>query len=202
MERRGMSRSSGAVEPGSAITIVSGLPRSGTSLMMQMLVAGGMSALTDQVRRPDEDNPRGYYEWEAIKGLRKHPELILRAEGMVVKVVSELLTSLPVGPAYQVIFMERPLPEVLQSQQAMLRRRGRMNEVHGEEMAQAFREHLMEVREWLESRQDVAVCRIGYRRLLAKPIAHAAEIAAFLGIPLALGAMVSQVDNQLYRNRG
>ena len=106
------------------ITIVSGLPRSGTSLMMQMLAAGGMTLLTDLERKPDVDNPRGYCEWEPIKLLPKQPNRIDEAEGKVVKVISQLLLSLPPGRNYKVIFMERPLPEVLASQDEMLKRRG------------------------------------------------------------------------------
>ena len=106
------------------ITIVSGLPRSGTSLMMQMLAAGGMPLLTDLERKPDIDNPRGYCEWEPIKLLPKEPNRIDEAEGKAVKVISQLLLSLPSGRNYKVIFMERPLPEVLASQDEMLKRRG------------------------------------------------------------------------------
>ena len=101
------------------ITIVSGLPRSGTSLMMQMLVAGGMAALSDGERKADTDNPRGYLEWERIKQLPKEPSLIGEAEGKVVKVISQLLLSLPDGHEYRVVFMQRPLPEVLKSQDEM-----------------------------------------------------------------------------------
>ena len=106
------------------ITIVSGLPRSGTSLMMQMLAAGGMSILSDGERRADVDNPRGYLEWERIKQLPKNPGCIAEAEGKAVKVISQLLLSLPAQHEYRVIFMQRPLPEVMASQDEMLRRRG------------------------------------------------------------------------------
>ena len=106
------------------ITIVSGLPRSGTSLMMQMLAAGGMTALSDGERKADTDNPKGYLEWERIKQLPKQPDLIAEAEGKVVKVISQLILSLPDGHEYKVVFMQRPLPEVLKSQEEMLKRRG------------------------------------------------------------------------------
>ena len=184
------------------ITIVSGLPRSGTSLMMQMLVAGGMRALTDKVRHPDEDNPRGYLEWEPIKRLPREPSLIFSAEGMAVKVVSELLTSLPLGPEYRVVFLERPLAEVLQSQEAMLRRQGKMDAVETDAVARAFRQHLADLRDWLASREDVAVCRIGFRKLLHDPSAQSSAVRDFLGIPLDVEAMSRQVDQRLYRNRG
>src|ERR1700689_227732 len=106
------------------ITIVSGLPRSGTSLMMQMLAAGGMTVLSDGERKADADNPRGYLEWERIKQLPKDPACIAEAEGKCVKVISRLLLSLPEGHEYRILFMERPLPEVLASQDVMLRNRG------------------------------------------------------------------------------
>jgi hypothetical protein len=106
------------------ITIVSGLPRSGTSLMMQMLAAGGMSVVTDGERQADADNPRGYFEWERIKLLPKRPDCIAEGEGKVVKVISQLLFALPPGREYRVIFMQRPLPEVVASQAEMIRRRG------------------------------------------------------------------------------
>ena len=106
------------------IIIVSGLPRSGTSLMMQMLAAGGMPILSDGERKADTDNPKGYMEWERIKQLPKEPGLIAEGEGKVVKVISQLLLSLPPAYQYRVIFMQRPLPEVMASQDEMLRRRG------------------------------------------------------------------------------
>lgn len=108
----------------SMITIVSGPPRSGTSLMMQMLVAGGMTPLADGRRQAEADNPRGYLEWEGIKQLPKDPNCIAEGEGKVVKVISRLLLSLPAGHEYRVIFTQRPLPEVLASQDRM-RRSGR-----------------------------------------------------------------------------
>src|SRR5260370_20318317 len=106
------------------ITIVSGLPRSGTSLMMQMLDAGGLPVLSDGERRADTDNPKGYLEWERIKQLPKDPSLIAEAEGKVVKVISQLILSLPSDHEYRIVFMQRPLPEALKSQEEMLRRRG------------------------------------------------------------------------------
>src|SRR5947207_7639439 len=124
------------------ITIVSGLPRSGTSLMMQMLGAGGMTLLTDFERKADADNPRGYCEWEPAKLLPKQPNRIDEAEGKAVKVISQLLLSLPRGRTYKLIFMERPLPEVLASQDEMLKRRGSMQSVDHALLTSAFRDHM------------------------------------------------------------
>ena len=183
------------------ITIVSGLPRSGTSLMMQMLAAGGMPILTDSERKPDIDNPRGYCEWEPAKLLPKKPELIDEAEGKAVKVISQLLLSIPRGRDYKVIFMERPLPEILASQDEMLRRRGKSASVDHEVLTSAFKDHLNEVVTFLENHPDISVLRIGYRRLLNNPTEHTKFVKDFLSLDLNLSAMTAQVDPSLYRNR-
>jgi hypothetical protein len=184
------------------ITIVSGLPRSGTSLMMQMLAAGGMNALTDGERKPNEDNPKGYWEWERIKLLPKDPNLINEAEGKVVKVISQLLLSLPDGHEYEVVFMQRPLPEVLKSQQEMLKRRG-TSDSGGDSSAieRAFQRHLIEVDRWLASKSTIKVLRVHYHRALREPQKVAEELAQFVCAPLDVKAMVEQVDGSLYRNR-
>lgn len=184
------------------ITIVSGLPRSGTSLMMQMLVAGGMSALSDGERKADPDNPRGYLEWERIKQLPNDPARIAEAEGKVVKVISRLLLSLPSGYEYRVIFMQRPMAEVLASQDAMMRRRGTFKEgANAGIMAAAFEKHLREVSAWLDSRPNVKALRVPYLDVLNRPKEVASAVAEFLTIPLDAEAMAQQVDTSLYRNR-
>jgi hypothetical protein len=184
------------------ITIVSGLPRSGTSLMMQMLVAGGMTALSDGERKPDTDNPKGYLEWERIKQLPKEPVLITQAEGRVVKVISQLILSLPDGPEYRVVFMQRSMPEVLKSQEEMLKRRG-ANSPGGNTAAieRVFQRHLIEVDRWLAAKANTKVLRVQYHRVLHEPKAVAEEVAAFVGVALDIKAMVGQVDGSLYRNR-
>ena len=184
------------------ITIVSGLPRSGTSLMMQMLVAGGMTPLADGERKADADNPRGYLEWERIKTLPNDPGCIVEAEGKVVKVISRLLLSLPASYEYRVIFMERPLPEVLASQDEMMRRRGTYKEgASTVAIGAAFEKHLREVYAWLESKSYVKSIRVSYHDALSQPEQVSRQIAQFLGIPMDLKAMVEQVDSSLYRNR-
>jgi len=184
------------------ITIVSGLPRSGTSLMMQMLAAGGMTVLSDGERKPDTDNPKGYLEWERIKQIPKDPSLINEAEGKVVKVISQLLLSLPDGHEYKVVFMQRPLPEVLKSQEEMLKRRG-TSSAGGNSSAieQAFQRHLIDVDRWLASKAQTRVFRVHYHRVLREPRKVAEEVAEFVGTPLDVRAMVEQVDASLYRNR-
>lgn len=184
------------------IAIVSGLPRSGTSLMMQMLVAGGMIALSDGERQADPDNPRGYLEWERIKQLPNDPGCIAEAEGKVVKVISRLLLSLPAGHEYRIIFMQRPLPEVLASQDEMLRRRGTYKEgADPAVISAAFEKHLREVFAWLDSKPNVKNLRVPYHDVLSQPKEIGQHLAQFLGVTLNVEAMVQQVDASLYRNR-
>jgi len=184
------------------ITIVSGLPRSGTSLMMQMLVAGGMTPLSDGERAADPDNPRGYLEWERIKTLPNDPNCIAEAEGKVVKVISRLLLSLPPGHEYRVIFMQRPLAEVLASQDQMMRRRGTYKEgANPTAMAAAFEKHLREVYAWLAGKAYVSSLRVPYHDALQQTQEISGRIAEFLGVPLNVEAMTQQVDGSLYRNR-
>jgi hypothetical protein len=184
------------------ITIVSGLPRSGTSLMMQMLVAGGMTALSDGERKADDDNPRGYLEWERIKQLPNDPACIAEAEGKVVKVISRLLLSAPAGHEYKVVFMQRPLPEVLASQDQMMRRRGTFKAgANPAIMSTAFEKHLREVYAWLDSKPYVKSLLLPYHDVLTNPQEVAAKLTEFLGIPLNQKSMTEQVDSSLYRNR-
>jgi LPS sulfotransferase NodH len=184
------------------ITIVSGLPRSGTSLMMQMLAAGGMPILSDGERRADVDNPRGYLEWERIKQLPKEPNCIAEAEGKAVKVISQLLLSLPQEHEYRVIFMQRPLPEVMASQDEMLRRRGTYDAgVDTNIVTRAFRDHLYDVHTWMNTQKNIAVLRLPYHDVLRDPKATADKVAQFLGVPLNTEAMTRQVDGTLYRQR-
>ena len=183
------------------ITIVSGLPRSGTSLMIQMLRAGGMEILTDLERKADDDNPRGYFEWEPAKRLPKQPQLIDRAEGKAVKIISQLLMSLPKSRDYKVIFMQRRFTELLASQNLMLRRRGQTDDIAPEVMTKAFTDHLRLVDAWLSGRPDIAVRRQNYGGIIDSPRIVSQEIQEFLEIDLDTDAMVAEVDPLLYRNR-
>lgn len=184
------------------VTIVSGLPRSGTSLMMQMLVAGGMTPLADGERKADADNPRGYLEWERIKQLPNDPGCIAEAEGKVVKTISKLLLSLPPGHEYRVVFMQRPLPEVLASQDQMLKRRGTYkNGVDPAIITAAFEKHLRDVNAWFESKSYVKVLRVPYQEVLNNPEKIAEQLEKFLEVDLNVDEMIQEVDPSLYRNR-
>ncbi len=184
------------------ITIVSGLPRSGTSLMMQMLAAGGMPTLTDGQRTPDEDNPRGYYEWERIKQLPQDPTCIAEAEGRAVKVISQLLFALPRRHNYQVIFLERTLTEVATSQAEMIRRRGTSGAVLSQAaLIAALQAHLNQVNAWLESNPSVRLCRVAYRDILNDAKGTSEALRDFLQYGLDVERMAKQVDQALYRHR-
>ena len=184
------------------ITVVSGLPRSGTSMMMRMLDAGGVPVLTDEKRDADEDNLRGYYEDERVKQLRDDASWITEAEGKAVKVISYLLRYLPEGHSYKVIFMERRIPEVLASQKKMMMRRGEpIDEVPDDVMAGIFERHLAEVEEWLGTQPDMEVLYVSYNETLDDPETRAERVAAFLGGGLDIEKMMQVVDPKLYRQR-
>ncbi len=182
------------------ITVVSGLPRSGTSMMMQMLEAGGMPVATDGIRAADDDNPRGYMELEKVKELQEDPSFMVSLDGKAVKVVSMLLYHLPLDLDYRILFMERPLAEVLASQTRMLRRRGREPDLPDDEMASHYRVHLYKVMRWLRE-HDLQVMTCSYHDVLAAPEAMAEKVARFLGVPLDTKAMGAAVDPGLYRQR-
>jgi len=184
------------------ITIVSGLPRSGTSMMMRMLEAGGVQVLTDEKREADEDNLRGYYEDERVKQLREDASWITEAEGKAVKIISYLLRHLPDGHSYNVIFMMRKIPEVLASQRKMMRRRGEaLDEVPDDIMAGIFERHLAEIEEWLADQPHIEAIQVSYNDTLRDPEPTAERVAAFLGGGLDVEKMTQVVDPRLYRQR-
>lgn len=185
------------------IVIVSGLPRSGTSMMMKMLEAGGIPPLTDQIRTADNDNPQGYYEFERVKQLDKGDTAwVAGAQGKVVKVISQLLRYLPADQEYRVIFMRRNMDEILASQKKMLINRGEdPNRVSDEELTRLFEKHLGHVRQWLDGQPNVQTLYIHYSDVLADPQSAVRQINEFLGGQLNTEAMMASVDPNLYRNR-
>lgn len=185
------------------VVVVSGLPRSGTSMMMKMLEAGGIPPLTDEIREADKDNPRGYYEFERVKKLDKGDSAWLpQAEGKVVKVISALLKHLPDNYQYKVIFMRRHMPEILASQRKMLVHRGEdADSMDDEQLANLFNKHLAEIEQQLAQRENFDVLYVHYSDALSDPQTAAEEVARFLGRDLDIERMVGVVDPQLYRNR-
>jgi hypothetical protein len=188
--------------PDDCVTIVSGLPRSGTSLMMQMLQAGGMKLLTDERRAADQNNPRGYFEYEAVKRSGADVSWLELAGGRVVKVIHLLLRHLPPDRQYRVIFMLRDVQEVIASQRAMLKASGRSGaRIPDDTLSAVFEQQLVEVRQWLAERPNFRVLYVNYRDVLGDPSAAAQSIALFLGGTLDVSAMAGVVDRTLYRQR-
>jgi LPS sulfotransferase NodH len=184
------------------VIIVSGLPRSGTSLMMKMIYSGGIPVITDGLRSADDDNPNGYFELEAVKELSEGNSAWLEdAGGKAVKVVSSLLEFLPPAYSYKIIFLERELGEVLKSQQKMLVNRNESNRVNDQQMQTEFQTHLIAVRAWLARQANMDVLYIDFNALLANPQSFVNLIAEFIGIPLNTERMLAVPDNSLYRNR-
>jgi hypothetical protein len=187
---------------GAPIVVVSGLPRSGTSMAMKMLEAGGLAVVTDGLRSADEDNPKGYYEDERVKELHQAADKtwLRDARGKVVKIISFLLKSLPADNNYQVLFMHRNLREIVASQNKMLVRRGERNDTPDERAVQLLDEQVRDARFFLR-RPQFEVLELNYGEMLTGARPQADRIARFLGRSLDLDKMAQVVDVQLYRNR-
>jgi len=184
------------------IVVVSGLPRSGTSMMMKMLEAGGLKLVTDSIRSADEDNPNGYFEFERVKQMTAGDRAWLdETGGKVVKVISALLEHLPADRHYKVLFMEREIKEVLASQKKMLDHRGEASRVSDEEMAEQYRVHLKAVKPWLARQPHMEVLYVGYNSMMSDPEPLCRRVVEFLGMPLDLEKMRAVPNAKLYRNR-
>jgi len=189
---------------GPSIVVVSGLPRSGTSMMMNMLGSAGLPIVTDREREADEDNPKGYFEDERVKQLDRSEDKSWLAEckGRVIKIISFLLLDLPDEYHYRVIFMQRDLNEVIASQNKMMVRRGEDPQATSDEkMLANYRFHLKKVDYVLEEQPNFDVLRVGYRDALDDAVGQAERVSRFLGRSLDTAAMAATVDARLYRNR-
>jgi hypothetical protein len=186
-----------------AVVVVSGLPRSGTSMLMSMLDAGGIPPITDHIRTADEDNPKGYYEFERVKALDKGDTAwVSDAQGKSVKVISALLKYLPPEYQYKIIYVRRNMQEILASQRKMLVRRGEdPDKVDDAQMAALFEKHVSQVESWLREQPNIQVLYEHYSDILADPEKEARRIDDFLGGRLQVERMAEAVDPDLYRNR-
>ena len=184
------------------IIVVSGLPRSGTSMMMKILAEGGLSIVTDELRSADADNPNGYFELETVKQMSAGKvEWVSSAGGKVVKVISALLEHLPANYSYKVIFMEREIQEILASQRKMLQRRNKTSEIDDSQMEAQFQKHLSLVKPWLARQPHMEVLYLSYNALMADPEPSCRRVIEFLQIPLDLPRMLTVPSGELYRNR-
>ncbi len=184
------------------INIVSGLPRSGTSMMMRMIEAGGIEPFIDNIRIPDDDNPKGYYELERVKQLERDHTWLHEARGKVVKVISMLLYYLPSKYEYKIIFMQRNMDEILASQAAMLLRKGKQGkDISDEELSVKFIKHLKNIETWLKQQSNIEVLYISYNEILKHPHENVIKINNFMNHRLDDIKMLEVIDNNLYRMR-
>ena len=171
-------------------------------MMMRMLAEGGLPVLTDQLRRPDEDNPKGYFELEVVRQLKEgNVEWLNEANGKAVKIISALLEYLPPKYHYKIIFMERESKETLASQHKMLDHRGQTSLLSDEEMEQQFHTHLSAMKPWLVRQPNMDVLFVNYNALMAEPESFCNRISEFLDEPLNQSQMLTVPDKHLYRNR-
>jgi tetratricopeptide (TPR) repeat protein len=184
------------------VTIVSGLPRSGTSMMMRMLEAAGVEVMTDRARGADEDNPNGYYELEAAKRTRQDARWLEGAEGKAAKVIHVLLSQLPLDRRYRLLMMRRDLDEVVRSQAEMLKRSGkRGSRLDAAKMKAAFRKQLRRVEAYLDRHPAFTRLDVDYNALLANPQAEIPRVARFLGLTCPAQVIRDVIDPKLYRQR-
>ncbi len=185
------------------IVIVSGLPRSGTSMMMKMLEAGGEQILTDRLRGADDNNPNGYYEFERVKKLKEGDfDWLPDAIGKTVKIVTGLITYLPSQYKYKVIFMRRDINEVLSSQKKMLGRLGKQEDnVSDEKMTKIYQEHLRTVELWISKQPNIEILYVNYNTMVGDPAESLENVNEFLGGGLDVQAMPGVVNKDLYRER-
>jgi len=184
------------------VTVVSGLPRSGTSMMMEMLEKGGLEVLTDQVRKPDEDNPKGYYEYERVKQLPDDTGWLNEAKGKAVKVLGELIKHLPGDYHYKIVFMERNLDEIIESQTKMLKRKGEdPDDISKDELRKTFKNYRKILKKQISASPNMEVIYVNYNDIMSHPEPVIESISAFFDGELDTKKMLSVIDKELYRNR-
>ncbi len=183
------------------ITVVSGLPRSGTSLIMQMLQKGGMEILTDNVRQADESNPKGYFEYEKVKALQRDSSWLKNADGKAVKIIAQLLRYLPGEFEYKVIFIERVMEEIMNSQQKMLENMGQKTQSLNTVLSNIFRKQIEDTKKWLETQHNISTLYMTHTDAIFHARETAKQINEFLGFNLKEKNMMQVVDHSLYRQR-
>ena len=189
---------------GAPLIIVSGLPRSGTSLLMQMLAAAGVPVVTDARRAPDESNPRGYLEDERVKRLPFDQDRawLTAARGQAVKIVAPLLHCVPADLPAKIIFLQRPAEELIASQHALLARDGKARPPGGDAaLARGFADLLARVNQLLDQRPKWELLPVAFHDAVHRPEETARAVAAFLGLPLDPGVMARAADPALHRTR-
>jgi len=188
------------IEVAKIITVVSGLPRSGTSMMMQMLQAGGLNLLTDEQRAADESNPKGYWEYAKVKNLSQDNTWLGEAQGQVVKIIAQLLPYLSPDYHYRIIFLQRDLEEVLQSQQTMLKQLNTKKR-NPAQLRQIYTQQLTRLATWLAQQDHIALLPLDHHAVLKQPLVIAQQLHTFLACPFDVSSATTVIDQQLYRAR-
>ncbi len=188
---------------GDPVYVVSGLPRSGTSMLMNMLEAGGVPVVSDALREADDDNPLGYFEHERIKNLENEADKswLRESRGKAIKVISHLLRELPNDNMYYVLFARRDLREVVASQNIMLERRGEANPIADDKAIDHYRKHLVNIRVLARRRPNLRLLEVSYAEAVGNPRETALRISRFLSRTLDIDEMAGIIDSKLYRNR-
>ena len=188
---------------GDDVIVVSGLPRSGTSMMMKMLDAAALSIMTDNERAADEDNPKGYFEYARVKDLKDEADKswVREARGQVLKVISHLLETLPDENFYRVILVRRDFDEIIASQNKMLERRGEENQVADSTVKEAYIRHLVDIRYMVRRRPNFEMIEVQFKQAMETPRSFVTDVNKFLGGNLDVESMMAVVDLELYRNR-
>jgi hypothetical protein len=186
------------------VVVVSGLPRSGTSLMMKLLQKAGLPILTDNVRAADGDNQGGYYEYEPVKWMKEGDKSWMKnAVGKGVKIISHLLPNLPAGYSYKVVFMTRDLREIIASQDAMLKNRHEMEEkpIDKGKLAQIFAQHVEKIRDWMANQANIEVIYVDYNQLVKDPVEQLKKLETPLNLKLNAADIISEINPAYYRQR-
>ena len=182
------------------IIVVSGLPRSGTSMLMNMLKCGGIELLTDDIRKANEDNPGGYFEYEKVRTVAEDSSWLEQAQGKSVKIIYRLLYYLPDNYRYKVIFLERDIHEVIESQRKMLNRLGKEHLVSDSKLHSIFNKEIEDFKKWVSVQENFDILYIRYNEIVHDPQSHSEQIRDFLGTDIDINEMISIVDPKLYRN--
>jgi hypothetical protein len=170
--------------------------------MMQIIQAAGIPIMTDDQRRPDEDNPVSYCEWEEIKSLPKNPLLLEKAKGHAIKVVTALLPYLPNKHHYKILYMVRPIEQIIDSQWTMLTRKGKQPRAEKSHLIESQQQFSRNVRATLAKSQQVQMLEVDYLKLVSDPETVLGELKSFLGNDFhATPKVIDCVKPQLYRQR-
>jgi predicted AlkP superfamily phosphohydrolase/phosphomutase/tetratricopeptide (TPR) repeat protein len=197
-----ISRFKVAKDNNESIIIVSGLPRSGTSLMMQILDKAGMTLFTDNSRIPDDNNPKGFFEHEAVKRLARDNTWLKETKGKVVKIIAPLLFALPEKFIYKIIFMNRNIHEVILSQQKMLTSEGRAKEgTFSISLNNSFSNILKKVENWRERSHHVEILYIEHKELIKNPVIEINKVKQFLDFEVSAQELSKIIDRNLYRSK-